>query len=563
MSVFPLATEPLAKSFPPAPQSSAFEQITARSDDPAQYLVEIVGYKGGEVRSGGLATLAEIPLASVPAGGGINAGQVTLPYADRHWVGAPTDTVKPNEYYEGRVEVPLIMERQMHIDPARPRRVQRQFGSIRIANGDGALDSIVRSYAIDGRQVRVLFGPYGGAYSDFVCIADTLGLAWEGSDETVSVTLRDQSYSLDKPLQTTLYGGTGGADGTAEIEGKPKPLTYGKVRNITPVLIDPSNLIWQVHDGTIGAVLDVYDQGAALTDSLTDVSGYTNLVSESVSAGEFATALDVGMFKAGSSPSGLVTCDIEGDADPTYENTLDQIALRVLKNRAGLSLALIREDTFAGAGAIAGEMGFYLSVNDTPSTGQVMDAILASIGGWWGAARDGRIRAGRLSDPAARSVNLYLDQYTVLKLEQETGITPTWRFRVGYQRNWTIQRGEDLAAAVSDARRQFLIEPFQVVSSSDGTVKTRHLEALDQGPIPTLYDNAADAQTLADHFKGLHSLDRRIFRATVKRLAYRVDLQSVVRLIWPRFGLNGGQNFTVIGIREDADRDEIVLRLWG
>lgn len=562
-AVFPLATEPTATSFPPSPVSTAFFQITDRPDDPAQYLVEITAFKGGETRSGGLATLAEIPTATIPTGGGVNTGQVTLLYADRHYVGSPTDPDKPNEYYEGRVEVPLVMERSMSVDPTQPVRVQRQFGFIQIANGDGQLDSVVQSFAVDGRQVRVLFGPFGNPYSDFECVADMLGKSWETDDETVRLALRDQTYSLDKPLQDTLYAGTGGAEGSSEVEGKPKPLLFGKALNVTPILIDATNLIYQVHDGAINAVLDVYDQGAALTDSLTDVSGYSNLVSQAVSAGEFATALDVGMFKVGSSPAGLVTCDVEGDATPSYANTLDVIALRLLEDRAGLSASLIREDTFAGAGALAGELGFYIGINEEPSTGEVLDLIMASIGGWWGAARDGRIRAGRLSNPAGRSPNIYLDELNVLKLEQETSIVPTWRYRVGYARNWTVQRGEDLAASVTDARRQFLTEPFQVVSASDAVVKTRHLEALDPPPIPTLYAQEADAQTLATHLKDLHSPDRRVFRATVKRLGYRIDLQSIARLTWSRFGLDGGKKFTVVGIREDADKDETILRLWG
>lgn len=470
---------------------------------------------------------------------------------------------KANVFYEGRVTVPLVMERQMPLLPEEPRRVQRQFGEIEIANGDGQLDDVVQSYAVDGRRVVVKFGPYLGPYGDFATIADVVGTFWEADDLTVRLQLRDRSYNLDLPLQASLYAGSGGAEGTAEIEGKPKPLLYGRCRNVAPVMVDPANLILQVHDGAIEAIDDVFDRGAALTDSTDDAADYTALVALSVSAGAFATCRAEGLIKLGSSPDGLVTADVRGDATPGYADTLDVIALRLIEDRAGLDPVFINRSTFAGAAAIAGELGIYISQNETPTTAEALSVLLAAVGGWWGAARDGRIRAGRLVDPSGRTPTLYLDQYSVLALEPEGAPVPRWRQRCSYQRNWTVQRGEDLAASVTDARRQFLTEGVRAVTAADAVVRNRHLQALDPDPLPTLYEQSADAQTLADYLLGLHSPDRRIFTVTVKRLGYLLDLQSIVRLTWPRLGLQNGRNFAVIGIREDADRDETILRLFG
>lgn len=563
MTVFPLATVPLTSSYPPSPQASAFFETVTRPDAEAQYLIEIVAYKGGEARSGGLATLTEIPMATIPKGGGVDIGQVTFAYADSDWVGAPTDPVKPNTYYEGRVSVPLVMERFMPLLPEEERRVQRQFGQIEIANGDGALDPILQSYAVDGRRVRVLFGPKGGAYRDFAVIADVLGTGWEGDSLRVRLGLRDQSYSLDLPLQTDLYAGSGGAEGTAELEGKPKPLLFGRCRNVTPVLLDPTNLIYQVHDGVIEAIDGVFDRGAAITDSTDDAASYAALVSLSVSSGEFATCKAQGLFKLGGLPDGLITADVRGDATPDYQNTLDQITLRLLRDRALLSAKWIDTASFAGAAAIAGELGIYISQNESPTTAQIISRLMAAVGGWWGAGRDGRIRAGRLTAPENRTPQHYLGVDEIMTLEPEATPVPRWRQRVAYQPNWTEQRGEDLATSVTAARRQFLTEKQRVVFSADAVVRVRHLQALDPEPLPTLYESSTDAQTLADYLAELHSPDRRIFRITVKRRGYLMFLGSILRLTWPRHGLGSGKNVVAIGIREDADRDETVIRCWG
>lgn len=560
MTVFALAEQPVAYGYPPAAASSAFQEFIEQASGSGQYLIDITAYRGGETRSGGLWTLTEGPVAAVPGGVAVSAQTVALRYADRHWMGAPDDASQPNVYYEGRATVPLLMDREMPLLPETERRVHLQFGTIELANGDGELDSVVQAMAVDGRDVTVRLGAYMGAYAEFAIVAAAVGTTWEADDLTVRIGLRDRSYVLDRPLQTNLYAGSGGAEGGADLEGKPKPLLFGKCRNVTLIALDSANLIYHWHDGQSQAVDAVYDRGATLTPSGTDVANYAALAAQSVSAGEYATCLAESMVKLGSSPDGLVTGDLRGDADPDYADTLDVIALRVLRDRAGLSVSYLNTATFAAAGVAGGVVGFYIAPDEVVTTADVLDQLMASVGGWWGAARDGRIRAGRLSAPENRTPNLYLNEYDILSLDPEDAPVPRWRQRVGYQRNWTVQL-TDIASAVTDARRQFLAAPQRVVSSSSGAVKLRHLNALDPDPLQTLYDSDSDAQALADYLLALHSPDRRIFRVAVKRLGYRVDLNSFVHVTWPRLGLSSGKKFAVIGIREEADLT--VLRLWG
>lgn len=562
MSVFPIASEPLARSYQPNPVDAAFEALIESSDGKGQYLVEITAYLGGEARSGGLATLAEIPLASNPVGSGVDTGLVTLLYADKHWVGEPSATVNANIYYEGRVSDPLTASRRIPIKPEEGRRVQRQLGEIVIANGDGELDPVVQSYAVDGRQVRVMFGPLMGAYGEFSSICDAVAVGWASDDLAVRLQVRDRSYNLDVPLQDNLYLGTGGAEGTPDISGKPVPLTFGRVRNIAPLLIDPTNLVYQVHDGLINSIDGVFDRGLALTFDQDQVD-YAALIGASISAGEYQTCLALGLFRLGSSPAGLITADVRGDATGGYIDTLDTICLRILKTWASVDPLLIDASTFAGAASIAGELGIHISAGELPSTSQIMDALLGSTAGWWGAARNGQIRAGRLTAPEDRSPNLILDQFNILSVEPDTTPLTRWRQRVLYRPNWIIQRGEDLAGAVTDARRQLLAEAGLVATASDVLTKVRHLQAEDPPPLQTLYENESHAQTLADFLLALHGLDRQLVLVRLKRLGYKLDLQQVVKLTWPRLGLANGKKFTVVGIEESAVNDETTLQLWG
>ncbi len=562
MTVFALADAPLSVSYPPGPGDAAFLDFVSQADGSAQYLVEIDSLRGGENRSGGLWTLTEGPLAAVAGGVAASVASVQLRYSDRHWMGSPTDADKPNVYYEGRLTGLLQIDRTLPVNSSQPRRVTRQIGEIEIANSDADLDTVSLN-AIDGRQVRVLFGELMSAYANFRVVADVVGVAWERGDTSVKVLLRDRSYNLDRPLQTNLYAGTGSEEGAADIEGSPKPLAFGRVLNVTAVLIDSTNQIYQVHDGSIEAIDNVYDSGVALTpQSNLDIANYSALVSESVSAGNFATALSEGLFKLGTSPSGLVTADVRGDNTPTYVNTLHDIASRIVLDRAGLSPTLFNAGTFAGASLIAGESGIYISSAETPTTSDVVSVLMGASGSWWGGARDGKLRAGRLSDPAPRSPKLWLDQWDIVALELEPSPDPYWRQRVGYEKNWTIQT-DGIAASVTSERRTFLANEYRFVSAFDNSVRARHTQAIDSPALPSLSANEVNAQALADSTLALHAIGRMILNVTIKREGYLVDLNDFVHLTWPRLGLNNGRMFAVVGIREDANEDLYVLRLWG
>lgn len=479
------------------------------------------------------------------------------------------DSQHPNVFYEGRVSLPLMMDAQAPLYPEEARRVQRQFGAIEIINSDAALDAIVRGYAVDGREVQVRFGPYMGDFADFAIIADMVAVGWQLGEDGVRLALRDQSYNLNLPVQSNLYAGTGDEEGTAELAGKPKPLCYGDASNVTPVMLVPLHLIYQVHDGQIFAVDAVYDRAGLLTlDTAVgtggDVADYAALVSASVGASKFATCLALGLFKLGSSPAGIITADVRGDVKAgVYTDNLAQIALRIMYDRAGLSALIVDEGAFIGTASIGGPVGLYLSQNNVPTSSDLIDRLVGSVAGWWGASIAGKLKAGRLLLPEEAEPAHFLDEYDILAIEPEAKPIPRWRQRVAYAPNWTVQRGEDLDVTVTDARRQVLTEPYSIVTQSDATLQIRHIVAQDPAIVETLLRDEADAQAVADHLQGLYGTERQIYRVTTKWVGLGIDLGDCINLTYPRFGLSAGQNFIVIGRPLDADRGVVELRVWG
>lgn len=562
-----LAAEPLGVAPGPAATTTAFVDLVLSQTQPGQFLVEVDVVTGATARRSGYAALGDAPIAFMGLGdtGESATPQVsiaTLRYADRGWIGAPTDADKPNALYEGRAFEPLLFDRQLPVTPEEARSIERQSGTVRLVNADGALDGIASTYAVDGREVRIYYGPYMAPFASFQKVADLLSRSVRLTRNSLEVEVRARTFSLDKPLQTLVYSGAGGENGTADLAGVRLPMAFGKVRNATPILIDPTNLIYQVHDGQMQAVDAVYDRGAALTDSGTDVSGYAALVSQSVSAGQFATALDSGLFKLGSSPAGLITCDVQGDADGGYVSSVSDIALRILRDRANVSAARLNASSFSAIGSFTGDAGYFVAAGDNITVSRALDDIIGGVAGYWGAGRDGRFRAGVLNRPEARAPVFYLDTTNVVAVEADRAFIPRWRQRVAYKRNWTVQRGEDLAGSVTDARRQELAQPHIIATANDSTVQLRHLEALDPRPLESPLDDAADAQTLADRLLALHKIQRQTYEVTAPRLGYLFSLLgSIVRLTWPEYGLSGGKNCVLVGLREDGE--QTTLRLWG
>jgi hypothetical protein len=354
------------------------------------FLHELTAYKRG---SGSWdSPFGSDPFGQEPAGAMIS-GEAVFRFSDLGYITLPADS-PANANYDASVQSGLKLTRSLPATPEADRRVTLELGSFDLANVDGALDSVVAGYSVDGRRVRVLMGLTSYRYGDFVPVFTGRMLQWSNSGTDVTVTVRDEGYRLDKPMQTDIYGGTGGYDGGADVIGKPRPLTFGKVLNITPVLIEASTLTYQFHSRTAQAVDAVYDRGAALTADA-DYASYALLAAAVISTGHYATCLAKGLIRLGSTPSGLVTADARGDAQTTYTDVSATIAKRIAKDFGGLAdtdLDLASWDNLATAQP--GTIGWYQEATAI-KVSDAISAILGACAAWWGPTQPGFCNAAR------------------------------------------------------------------------------------------------------------------------------------------------------------------------
>ena len=550
------------------PSESALVAFEAASQDAVVDIVHLVSlYPYQDLGEDGdwIAPVMAVAAMALPDGEEGSSETTELTWSDRGWISGAGDA-PAQVYFEGRVTQPLKIDRSMPIAPDASRRLAVQVGAIEAVGADGALDEIASSYPIDGRRVVVRRGRRTDPLADFAVLHDGSGVSYEVRRERLALNLSDNSFLADMPLQTTFYGGGGGADGTAEMTGKPKPILFGRCFNVSPVLIDPAYLVWQFHVRQAQAVDGVYDKGAALTFDA-NYASYAALIAAAIPAGRYATCLAEGMIRCQAQPSGQLTADLKGDAACGYVSVAADVAKRAATDFAGLALSALDLGSFSVLAAAAPyDVGFFAGAEEKPLLSDLFDQLAQSVGGWWGCQARGQIGIARLAEPAS-SYSMQLDDTNLLALDQvplPQGLTPPpWRLAVGYRPNSTVQSADQLAGSVAAARVQTLAQKYLAEASFSAVVATRHIQARAPVPIETLLYDQASAAAEAARLIALHGVDRLMLEAKLGAPGFRLDLGQTVRVVNPRYGLASGKYMAVVGLALDCARGETVATLWG
>jgi hypothetical protein len=431
-------------------------------------------------------------------------------------------------------------------------------GTLTIANTDGFYDFLPKSYAIDGRDIKIKLGREQDSYSAAYTLSYVTASSWQIDADVVTINLIDFSYKLSVPAQPNLYGGTGGSDGGSDILGKRKPLAFGTPLNVSAVLVDPNNLTYQVHDGSIQSVDAVYDRGASITKG-SDYATYSLLVAASTVEGTFDTCIAAGFFKLGSKPQGTVTADLHGsNGDGFLQTTADIVRWFVRHNTVIADPGNIDTAAFAALNATQpAPIDFFLGPDDQSAVSDVCANLMGGIGGWYTFSRAGLFQVNVFSAPAG-SPRMSFTRLDVvngdvqrLPLPDELA-TPQWRWRIPYQTNWTVQ-SSDLAGSVTSDRQAFLAQANRLAIFEDDAVKTDHPFAVDPDPSTAYFTNVSDALAEATRRSALFKVTRAIYQFSVSRKALSLNLGDPIQLTHPRWDLSSGRLMTVVELDESVD----------
>jgi hypothetical protein len=495
-----------------------------------------------------------------------NVGTVqTLYFSSGNYVTGPGETPASTAYIP-RITQPGNLARMMFQDATTAGQSQVSYGTCEIENIDASLDYIL-GYSLDKRKLRLLVGDPAKPYNTFTLAQRITMQQPEVTYKSLSIILRDRQLELDMPLCANLYGGTNvlpaGKDGAADIAGSPIPRLYGTALNFVPILCNTSLLIYQVHDGAIATVSNVYDSGNALTRG----ADYTTLADVEATApatGQYRVYPPGGYFRLGSDPTGQLTCDASQGAtvaNRTCAQILKQVALDM-----GLPATDISVADVAGLDALnSAECGVW--VQDTSTGLTVMDQVAQSVGAYFGFDRLGNLRMARLDVPSGAPVitfsNINVADIDRVRSNDSNNGIPAYRVTLTYAKNYTVQTS-GLAGAVTPARALVLKQPSQTSMGQDLTVRTKYLWAAAMTR-DTLLVNKADADAEAARLLGIFKVSRNMYTLNVKLdqpTIAAIDLGVVVSVQVPRFGMNSGALLRVLGITADYASNSATLTLW-
>ena len=531
-----------------------FLRLLADKDTQFIHLVELYPYD--EFQPGTM--ISDPPMGMLAFGEyefAYGGGTAEILLSDTAFTTTPTDAI-PNQHYKPLVNNPVEFDTAI-MSGTEFGGGSLSFGSIVIENGDGELDQLAR-YVWNGRRAVVKVGVKGMPYEQFTTIFEGATNDLSVSDERITLGIQDNRIRTDQLLAAPLYAGTGGLEGGESLSGRPKPLCLGEVKNIAPVLVDPVNLVYQVHDGSVMAVDTVRDSGAVLTDG----GDTSDIESATPAAGEYMTQLSGGYIKLGATPAGRVSADVRGENAGGYVSSAGGLIIRLLTTRLTVrpfTMAEIDGGALARIDqAVRGPMGLYLT--EAASASDTIDALLLPCLAYWNFSRTGNLTGGVVQIPKDPTLELTADDIDIEGVERIATIVPSWRISVGYAPLGVVQEEDELADATTEEDRAFLGSEYRFATFQDDTIRARYDTATDR----TFYTRLArreDAQALLERLKDIYMVSRKIIRVPLHGMMYRAELGETARLSYPR--ASDGADFMTIGISENAETGETVLGLWG
>lgn len=318
-------------------------------------------------------------------------------------------------------------------------------------------NEIWSSYVFDGAAAKIWLGVPGAAFGTFVQIFDgQSGPLVRNSKGEAAIVLRGPETALSKEALTSVYAGTGSAEGPSTLTNTPKPRALGFCENIDAILLDPINQVYQ-YDG-YGATQDVnalYENAINLGASTATATTYAGLVALTLKPGQWAKAPAVGMFRLGAEPSGKVTADVSGALDgSTFVQGAAAVSAYLMK-QAGISAGLISASSVTAFDAVVRQPSFYAKSQTT--FGDIIRKLVSdAFGYFFFNPATQRWTFGRINySKAATTLKNDRSSLPLVKHEtisQDIAQAPIYGVRVGGRRCWSVHSEGEISpvATIND-----------------------------------------------------------------------------------------------------------------
>jgi hypothetical protein len=445
------------------------------------------------------------------------------------------------------------------------------FGDIQINNLNGELDSWLDStkYIWVNRPITVYLGDPRWKLLNLAAIRDTATDGFEkvfdgiigdidsSSREYLNLKVRDKLERLNVPATDITLGTYGTWVNGQTNQDSIIPLIFGEVFNISPMLIDPSQLEYYINNGATELIIEIRDNGAPI---YTDSTVYTGTETR---PNTVTIDLTTGKFKLQKTPIGTITASVQGIKKSINLDTGALVTGTYVNNIANLVALLVTQYGPTGTRLTTSDVDWTnfkafstnalnlqptgTAITDRSNILVVCQNILASTNAQLFMSRKGLLQILQLgvytSDtPVTITDNNILNHS--LQISNRTDVIAATK--VGYCKNYTPQTA--LALSLPAAHTTMFNEDWSTSTITDTTVQTRY--KLDISPVQkdTNLLKASDATALATRLNDYFKVPKTVYSFVGTSALLSLKLGQQVTLVHNRFGLESGKTGQVISL---------------
>jgi hypothetical protein len=459
-----------------------------------------------------------------------SSGVETTRYiSSRGWVSLPTDT-PANRFYEPLISGGVQFTESIALDGS----VSMSYGDIELFNIEGNLDSWLLD-VWNNRTIKVFIGDMRWTYSQYKLVFNGVVFGVDSAArDKINIKLSDKLQRLNTPLsEIKMRDAYPATLATNPNIDRMIPLCFGECFNTSPLLVDPVNLVYQVHNGPIESIIEVRDNGLPVV---------------------YVADLANGKFTLSHPPIGTITASVQGDKfGGTYINKIADIVQRIVTGYGSAAMRFSSVDLdlaklAAFNTAFPAPAGIFIA--DRANVLDVCNQLATSLGARLIVSRAGLLSIVQVSVPRIDSGTAVGRSNMMERSLSVTSLPPVVAgVTLGYDRNYTVQ--PNLQTGLPAAHIALFAQEWLTVTVSDAPTVAKY--NLFTAPVQqdTCLVRNSDVVTEANRRLALYSTQRRIIQYGGTSSLLLEELGNTQTITHPRFGLSGGVSGQIISLATD------------
>lgn len=451
------------------------------------------------------------------------------------------------------------------------------YGDLEINNPTGEFDAWLdpTQYIWTNKPINIYYGDPRWVCVDLAAVKSTFQLVFSGvikdidsrSRNTINIKLRDKLERINTPLTENVLGTSGTWAGGQTNQESIKPLIFGEVFNVEPLLIDPSTFTYLFNDNYILDNTGTYVSNVGGTELLIEIRDngvplYTHNGTTVTLNSDIPNTVNLatGTFVLSRPLAGTCTISVQGIKNAIDLNTGALVTGTYVNNVANLIALIVTQygkpaTRFTAADLDLINLSAFQSTNqqkvgviisDRENILDICQQLASSIGAQLYVNRLGKLQLLKIGVPTADAVvNITDDDILHFTLSVSNKLEVQAATSIGYCKNWTTQTG--LVTGIPEQHKTFFAsEWLDPKINTDETTKTNY--SLDSLPVQknTLLISESEAAAEAARLTTYYKTPRIVYNFTGTSKLLSLKLGQAITLTHSRFNLSGGKTGQVV-----------------